>query len=33
MDMDSPEDFDRVVAWMEKWKSLVIIDDYCNGGH
>ncbi|WP_151715307.1 hypothetical protein [Acinetobacter sp. TUM15071] len=32
MDVDSSEDFDRVEAWLEKWKNLVIIDDYCGGG-
>lgn len=32
MYVDSSEDFDRVEAWLEKWKSFVIIDDYSSGG-
>ncbi|MFZ4834946.1 hypothetical protein [Rouxiella sp. Mn2063] len=29
---DSPADFEFVLAWIEKWKSVVSIADYSTGG-
>jgi len=30
--VDSSADFDRVEAWLKKWKNRIIVADYSTGG-